>query len=90
MSLDHGKVGDGKSLFGIQYFASTMANPSNPNIDNPAIPNRVWKISATSPGRSLIPPETSSWHARIKFCMALRSIQSRQSSIDSEDNTHHE
>lgn len=56
--------------------------------ESPATPKKVWKTSASSSGRSEIPPFSVSWQLRMKALSALVSIQWRRPRIDSAERTH--
>lgn len=57
---------------GMQNVGLTSFNDlSAPSIEIAVRPNRVWKGSTISPGRSLNPPVSVSWHKSINFICKL-------------------
>ena len=52
---------------GMQYTGLTAPTVSSPSRLRPATPNRVWKGSGRSPGRSEMPPVSESWEARMSW-----------------------
>lgn len=63
-------------------------SPSNPISESPATPKNVWKTSASSSGRSEIPPFSASWQLRMKAPSASVSIQWRRPRMESAERTH--
>lgn len=60
----------------------------SPSKERPAKPNKVWKGSVMSPGRSLKPPVSASWQARMYCSRFFLSTQCILFSIDRDDITH--
>ncbi len=62
------------SIFLNKLYAGISFPSKYPSNDKPEIPKNVWKISATFPGLSEIPPSSASWHFPMNWAKPSLSI----------------